>query len=590
MKLGVRAKLFLISLGVITISAVVAYSYLRAELERGLMDRVRADLTIRAELAASIVETRNYRVDDFARWDRLADEIGERAHGRVTIIRGDGTVIGDSQVPLDSLGSLENHANRPEVQQALTGGLGIAERHSTTVDRRMLYVAVPFQTARIGGGVARIALALTEVDAAIERLRNVISIAFVLALVVAVVISSVAAQMASRTARSLTEAARKMAEGDLGTRTRAAGNDEFAELGATLDQLAHSLSTTLDELRAERDRMRSVLTGMQEGLLLVDGERRVALVNPALREMLLLGADVEGKSPLEVIRHAELVRLLDQARDENSATTGEIELEGLKPRRLLVHVVPIDGEAGDLLAVFVDVTHLRRLETLRRDFVANASHELRTPVAAIQSAAETLQAAVKSDPKGAEQFANMIVRNADRLRNLIDDLLDLSRIESHDFKLNLEPLEVSSVVEPVLDFFRERAERKEIILEGDVTPPTVRALADRRALEHVLTNLVDNAVKYCGSGSRVTVRARHEGAAVKLFVSDNGPGIAPEHLPRLFERFYRVDAGRSRELGGTGLGLAIVKHLVEAMGGAVLVESEPGSGTRFVLTLREVET
>jgi two-component system phosphate regulon sensor histidine kinase PhoR len=427
-----------------------------------------------------------------------------------------------------------------------------------------------------------------SVAAALDRLDDMALTAGLVGGFVAVVMSSVAAHIASRTARALAAAARKMADGDLAARAGPNGEDGFGELGAALDQLARGYSSLLADHRRERDRMRGVLAGMREGVLLLDRSRRVALVNPALREMLLLGADVEGKSPLEVIRHGELVRLLNEAEQEEGSASGEIDLGGLKPRRLLVHVVRIPGQEGGSLAVFVDVTHLRRLETLRRDFVANASHELRTPVAAISSAAETLESAITRDPEAAKDFVGMILRNAERLRNLVDDLLDLSRIESQDFAIRLELVKTDEIASAVLDLFRERASKKHIRLATEYGERCV-AFADLRGLEHVLTNLIDNAVKYCPQGSTVTVRAATLGDAVQVEVADDGPGIGKEHLPRLFERFYRVDPGRSRELGGTGLGLSIVKHLVEAMRGAISVESEPGKGTRFVVRLKAPE-
>jgi two-component system phosphate regulon sensor histidine kinase PhoR len=397
--------------------------------------------------------------------------------------------------------------------------------------------------------------------------------------------STVAASIASRTAGALAASARKMADGGPSVTALSHNEDEYGELGRALDELARSYGAVLSDYRRERDRLRGILAGMREGVLLLDRGRRVALVNPALREMLLLGADVEGKSPLEIIRHAELFHLLDEADESDEPASGEIELGGLKPRRLLVQVVRIPGQEGGLLVVFIDVTHLRRLETLRKDFVANASHELRTPVSAIHSAAETLQGALQRDPSAAPDFIQIIVRNAERLKNLVDDLLDLSRIESQDFEVHLEPLEVEDVARAVLDLFQERASKKGIhlVVRGS-TASTV--IADRRGLEHVLTNLVDNAVKYCGSGSTVSVYAESEEPGhARLVIEDDGPGIERQHLPRLFERFYRVDPGRSRQLGGTGLGLSIVKHLVEAMGGSIDVDSEPGKGTRFGITL-----
>jgi two-component system phosphate regulon sensor histidine kinase PhoR len=349
-----------------------------------------------------------------------------------------------------------------------------------------------------------------------------------------------------------------------------------------------ALASAHAELTEERDRLRGILAGMEEGVLLLDEQGHVALLNSALREMLLIGADAVGKTLLEAIRHAELKEIVEQART-GEAITGEIELEGLKPRRLLVRAAALPGATGQVFAVFVDVTEVRKLESLRRDFVANVSHELRTPVTAIRSAAETLQTAIPDDPKVLDQFIGILGRNAERLHGLVEDLLDLSRIESQKLKLVPEPLDVTLVFAQVLSLFRERADKKQVELVNQAPAGLGRLLADRRALEHVLTNLVDNAVKYAGENARVTLRAEEDQAEIRLLVEDDGPGIDERHLPRLFERFYRVDAGRSRELGGTGLGLSIVKHLSEAMGGSVGVRSTAGAGTTFLVSLKKAE-
>jgi two-component system, OmpR family, phosphate regulon sensor histidine kinase PhoR len=252
---------------------------------------------------------------------------------------------------------------------------------------------------------------------------------------------------------------------------------------------------------------------------------------------------------------------------------------------LLVHAAPLSGDDEGLLVVFVDVTELRRLESLRRDFVANASHEIRTPIAAVRSATETLRSGALEDPRVAARFVDIIERNAQRLQSLLEDMLELSKLESNEFKLKRERVELGSVVPLVLALFRERAEKKAVSLSSELARSPGAVEGDARALEHVLSNLVDNAVKYCPAGSRVVVSASLEGDRVNLVVSDTGPGIPAEHLPRVFERFYRVDAGRSRELGGTGLGLSIVKHMVEAMRGKVWVESELGRGATFIVSL-----
>ncbi|MBX3189100.1 MAG: PAS domain-containing protein [Labilithrix sp.] len=401
------------------------------------------------------------------------------------------------------------------------------------------------------------------------------------------VVSELSVRWFDETVRPLTEAARRMHEGDLTVRARVAREQDIGQLGAALDQLGASLSETVGELRSERDLVSRILNGMQEGVLLLDKEGKVALMNPALREMLLLRADVIGQPLLEVVRHAELKELLDRARTTRTTCSGEVELGGLKPRRLLVRGTSFTQHGGGLLAVFFDVTDIRRLESLRRDFVANVSHELRTPVTAILSAAETMETALAKDPEGAKRFLGIIERNAARLQRLIEDLLDLSRIESRELRLRPERFAFEPFATHLLGMFRERADKRRIALKLEAQKG-FEVDADRRALEQVITNLVDNAVKYCPEGSTVVLHAEPlagpaQGASLR--VADDGSGIEEKHLSRLFERFYRVDAGRSREMGGTGLGLSIVKHLVEAMGGTIDVASTVGKGTTFEVKL-----
>jgi two-component system phosphate regulon sensor histidine kinase PhoR len=286
---------------------------------------------------------------------------------------------------------------------------------------------------------------------------------------------------------------------------------------------------------------------------------------------------------------------LDGAAASGEPASGEVEIAGLRPRRFMVHATPLTGEPRGLVAVFVDVTEIRRLESMRKDFVANVSHELRTPITAVRSAAETARRTIEKDPEAALRFVDMIERNAHRLQELVEDLLELSRIESKQVRLQTEPVDIAPVAEQVLAVFREAVDRRK--LKTAIAVPTFPrpAHGDRRAIEQVLTNLIENAVKYCREGATVTVRiAEAEGIAqdgaqtprtIRVSIEDTGPGIDAKHLPRLFERFYRADKGRSRDMGGTGLGLSIVKHLVEAMDGKVGVESTPGKGTIFWFTL-----
>ena len=413
--------------------------------------------------------------------------------------------------------------------------------------------------------------------------------------IVGFIVSELSVRWFDEAVRPLTDAARRMHEGDLTVRARVEREQDVGQLGAAFDQLAGSLSQTVGELRSERDLVSRILDGMQEGVLLLDKDGKVALMNPALREMLLLRADFVGQPLLEVVRHAELKELLDRARTTRKTCSGEVELGGLKPRRLLVRGTAFTQtreNAGGLLAVFFDVTDIRRLESLRRDFVANVSHELRTPVTAILSAAETMEMALARDPEGAKRFLGIIERNAARLQRLIEDLLDLSRIESRELRLRPERFAFEPFATHLLGMFRERADKRRIALRLDAAKG-LEVDADRRALEQVLTNLVDNAVKYCPERCSVTLHAeRSDGPvpSVRLRVVDDGTGIEEKHLPRLFERFYRVDAGRSREMGGTGLGLSIVKHLVEAMAGTIEVISAVGKGTTFDMKIPDAST
>ncbi len=586
-RLGVRAKLFLASVSVIAIAVVVAHAYLSSALDRMLTERIRDDLFVRLAL----VERETERVDasaTTAEWDALADDLGSRAGARVTFIASDGRVLGDSEVPVDRIASVENHLSRPEVQDAQKTGRGSATRLSDTIQKRLLYAAEPMKK----GGFVRVALPLVEVEGAEAQLRQALLMGTLLALALATAMSFFTAGVSARVVGHLTNVANAMSKGDFDARARLGGGDEFTELGRALDQLADSLSVTMRQLRAERDRVGRILSGMQEGVLLLDTEGKIAFLNGALRQMLLVGTDTVGKTPFEVIQNEELMKLVEAAQSTNATQAAELELLGIKPRRVLVRVVPLAGEPGGLLAVFVDVTDIRRLESMRKDFVANASHELRTPVTAVRSAAETLRFAMESDPESATHFLDIIERNAERLQRLVEDLLDLSRIESREFKLTFEDEEVAPLVSQVVALFRERAEKKRIRLTADVPADLPLAHVDARAFEQVVTNLVDNALKYSPEKASVVVRARAEDAnkkrkTIRFSVVDTGPGIEERHLPRLFERFYRVDTGRSRELGGTGLGLSIVKHLCEALGGHIDVESTPGKGSTFSFTLAQ---
>jgi two-component system phosphate regulon sensor histidine kinase PhoR len=584
LRLGLRARLFVLSLGVVSIAALLVNMQARPAFEASLMTTLERDLAGRTQLVAALAEARKASALDPPALQALTKELASEAHDPVELLGADGEAIASSHGKPATL----SRARAPDFIAARTAPRGQGSP-GFVVEGRTLYSSARFHFADGSEGIARVGTSLSGVDDSLTQFRDTLLAAAVLLLALLLVVASLMARSTARGLGSLTEVARRMAGGDLEARSGLEGDDELAELGRTLDKLARGLSSSLRDLRGERDRMAGILEGMQEGVLLLDSKRRIVVLNSALREMLLLPADAVGKPLLDVVRNAELKDLFDAAAAEDEPTAQEVEIGSIKPRRLLARIARMSGSGRQVVAVFVDVTEVRRLESMRRDFVANVSHELRTPVTAIRSAAETLVDGAVNDPPAAQAFIGIIDRNAQRLQSLVEDLLDLSRIESRGFRLSFEPIDLKPIFSQVVGLFRERASKKNVQIEERVLASLPRVRADRRALEHVLTNLIDNAVKYCGSGTKVSLGVVASGDGVTVSVADDGPGIDERHLPRVFERFYRVDAGRSREVGGTGLGLSIVKHLVEAMGGSVSVESKLGVGTTFSFTLKQGE-
>ncbi|MBK9264262.1 MAG: HAMP domain-containing protein [Polyangiaceae bacterium] len=481
----------------------------------------------------------------------------------------------------------------------MAAGSGQAARYSDTLSHRMIYAAHRFDEPGSNVAIVRLAVPLTDIDAAVTRARLYLIAGIGAAIAAAIFMSVFGAHLLTRPVRNLTQAALAMAGGDLEVHAPAQGTRETTELGRALNRLAKELLSAIEDLRDERDLLASILDGMNEGVLVTDGDARIVLANRALRAMTLVGEGTIGKSVIEVIRNPALHEALDAASKSNDAVVREVELSGILPRRLLVRVSKLasrrerperglSSQPSDrgLIAVFHDVTDLRRLETIRTDFVANVSHELRTPITAIGTSAETLLAGALSDPAEAAEFVDVIDRHAKRLCQLVDDLLDLSKIESKNFRLTLVEQDVVPIVAHVARLLEEPARKRRVDLRIERPDGPLLCRIDRRALEQVLMNLLDNALKYAGEGAHVVLASRQRpGGGVEISVSDDGPGISPAHLGRIFERFYRVDAGRSRELGGTGLGLSIVKHIVELMNGTIDVESELGKGSTFTVRL-----
>ena len=355
-------------------------------------------------------------------------------------------------------------------------------------------------------------------------------------------------------------------------------------LARHLEQQQQELTREKDELARDQRRLTALMDSTSDGVLLTGPDGRIRAVNRALREIFLLRREVVGRTPLEALHSSELGDAISSALKQGRDSRVELRVEGLKPRALQAHILALpEGRNTEVLALLHDQTRLRRLEQVRRDFVANVSHELRTPITAIRGCAEALEDGAIHDPEQAGRFLEIMVRHCERLGALLADILDLARIESHELVLRPERLILEEVSRSVLALFETPVQARALQVEVQC-PPELTVLVDRRALEHILSNLVDNAVKYSSPGGRLWLKAGVETDHTWLEVADSGPGIPARHLPRIFERFYRVDTGRSREVGGTGLGLSIVKHLVDAIGAEIEVHSEVGRGTHFRLT------
>ena len=502
--------------------------------------------------------------------DALADRTGEALGRRVTLVGPDGVVLGDSEFDDAALTALQNHATRPEIAEAIRTGTGIARRPSPSTGTEELYVAVAIPSR----GVARVSLPTASLNAIIASARRDITTAALLALAGALLIALVFSRSVSRPVEELRDVAQALADGDLERRPTLRAPGEVGDLAVALRRLAEQLSARLRALRADETLLVQLTESLNEGVIAIGTGGTVVRINETARRLL----GVRAPLPFSVDLLPREVTLRDAMSAAFAGETTDGAEVVIAVRTLNVTARPL-SEGGAVLALF-DLTRVRRLEAVRRDFVANVSHELRTPLTIVGGFAETLaDGDVPSEAR--QQFAERILGNTRRMQRIVDDLLDLSRIESGGWVPNPVPVSLTALASDVLAAARDAAEAKGIALTVDLASDALEVPADPTALRQVLGNLVDNAVRHTVTGS-VTLFSRVHARGVEVGVRDTGVGIAPEHLPRIFERFYRVDPGRSREEGGTGLGLAIVKHLVEAHGGRVRAESTPGVGTTIV--------
>jgi two-component system phosphate regulon sensor histidine kinase PhoR len=559
----VRSKLLVASIALIVVAGLASTLYLRAELRQTVEHRVEVELSQHAQTARIGIEALPTIDGDVgaATARRFAAATGARLE-----------VIAGGRVIVDSSGERSATAHQqPEVVAALASGRGVAQRGG------LIFVAVPFERGGERGAI-RVSAPLRDLGQAYDRLYVLLTFAGVVGLLVSVVMTWLATHLMARALHQLADSARDIARASGPRRITVDGGDDLGDLGASINRMADDAQRSRQALSRQQGLLGSVLESMSQGVIALDRERRVTLMNDAAVELLGLPGAPVGAALLDHVRAPALIEL---TQPPYTAGSTEVELPG--GIRLVVRVAP--ARVGDgAIVILEDVTSMRRLETIRRDFVANVSHELRTPVSVIRANAETLLSGALQDERFASRMLDGLHRNAERLSRILADLLDLSRLEAGELPTQLEPIDVAEAARAAAASVESTAQTKEITISVEV-PPDLEVKADGKALDQILVNLIENAVKYTPAKGHVWVEAAPRGDRIRIEVRDDGPGIAPQHRERIFERFYRVDPGRSRDMGGTGLGLSIVKHLVETMSGSIGVEDNRPRGAVFWVAL-----
>jgi two-component system, OmpR family, phosphate regulon sensor histidine kinase PhoR len=589
------AKVFLSYLAVIAILFASLYYTSNATLRKFYIQSLSARMEQEAHLLGRVVpfDVHGEALDNLCRL--LAGDLGSR----ITVIARDGSVLGDSS---EDSAKMENHAGRPEIIEALRSGSGTALRYSTTVHYEMLYRTF-HQSGAGKERIVRVATPLKDVESVIAAWRRSLVAGLALASAAGLILAWLFSRYLSRRFRRLLQFSTQVAGGSYPQNFfLARGTDEIALLEQHLNDMSTKIRNDLKQITDEKDKADSILHCMVEGVLVLDPKGHVVVINDRAKAMFHVPdeRDIHGASVLEISRHPEIHKIVEEVLTFDFMSqrySKEVELDDERWFRInAVGLRDVRGSSMGSILVFHDITDIKRLETIRSDFVANVSHELRTPLTAIRGYVETLLHTPPANPSDSQQFLAIIDRHADRLSRLTEDLLTLADLESGKIQLAVQSIDASQLIQRVLEVFWDQANKKKIKLTHDVAPETPKLLGDLDRLQQLFINLVDNAIKYTPNGGAVTLTAMYAppqnggDSQVELAVSDTGPGIPEKDLPRLTERFYRVDKARSRDLGGTGLGLAIVKHIIQAHKAELKIESQLNKGTTVRVKLPAVRT
>ncbi|MEW6409903.1 MAG: ATP-binding protein [Nitrospirota bacterium] len=597
-------KLIIFYIGITSAVLIFTQIYITGAIERYFIDITAEKLREHARLISHHLSTLKIPID----YQSQVVLFKKMTDARITVIAPDGRVIADTD---ESPEGMENHLMRPEIQDAIQTGVGRSIRHSSTVRKDMLYVAVTFGSSKESqGGILRLSMTLTVVKDTINTIGVRVALASAAGLLALFTVSVLFSRSITSGIRDIVSFSRKIASGDLKHRLIKDTEDELGMLKENLNLMASDLTEKISTINRERLRFEAVLKGMIDGLLLIDRKGIVVLANESFYRLFNISDSIEGKLFIEVLRNNDLLEILEKAYNTNEFVTSDVTLQRPVEKIVTVDAVPIygsDNKSTGTALIIHDITKIKTLEKIRRDFVANVSHELKTPVSAIKGFTETLLGGAIENRDDALKFLKIIASHVERLSRLINDLLTLSEIESGNVHLDIKPITLREVIDPIFFLLRPMAEDKGIMMVSDIPVDLPEVLADRDYLSQMLLNLLDNAIKFTPEGGNVSVRARRVKSSelgarskeipelitqhseltdfVEVSVEDTGIGISPHHIPRLGERFYRIDPSRSRELGGTGLGLAIVKHLVNLHNGSLKIESAIGKGTKVSIVL-----
>jgi two-component system, OmpR family, phosphate regulon sensor histidine kinase PhoR len=582
-----QSKLILSFVAILAIPFAFIYLNLDKRLQDSALEDIKASLTKQALVIEDLV-TADHSLDKGRDvLDTISKSLGARIAARISIIAADGTVLADSDRTQQEIQGMENHAGRPEVITALNDQIGSQVRYSRTLKINMLYIAVPVKDNGSVRAVVRLALPLARVKWILTSTRHTLLISLAFGLTLAFVLGFLLTGSLMRPIKRFIYASGKFSKGEFGHRIYVNSRDELGELGATLNSMAQSIEEKVKEVEVQNQQLRAIFQSMVEGIIVLDNNAVIVAVNPSIERMFGISQpQVRKKMFLEAIPNNDMADIITQVLKGGVVVSRELELVWPVHKTFQINAAPImgGGAVAGCLIVAHDVTEIRKLEVMRTDFVANASHELKTPLTSIKGFVETLLEGALDDKEHAAHFLKIIQEHADRLNNLINDLLDLSYLESKEVAMQKTPVQLKTLVDNVVSGFTVPLKKKSIDVKNDISPD-VSVLIDKAKIEQVITNLIDNAVKFSKEKGRLIISAQQADGKITLWVKDSGAGIPAKDLPRIFERFYRVDKARSREMGGTGLGLAIVKHIVELHGGTVGVESTEGLGSQFWFTL-----